>query len=86
MNKIQKTVACAALGFGAVFTLTGCGYDRNEVVEVEQESDENGKEYLEIEVHRSGGMDSEDTFEADVPINSGCEVGDIYNRDTKTCS
>ena len=83
MNKLQKTVAAGALALVGVFGLTGCGYAKYEVMEVEQDEGIDGP-VVELEVAREEGL-SPNTFEVHVKPDTNCEVGDIYNPKTKDC-
>lgn len=77
MNKVKVGIVAAL----AALTLTGC-YAKGEVMEVEVETNEHGQEYKEIEIARSEGAEP-DSYEKDVPADSGCDLGDIYPDCTK---
>lgn len=76
---IKRGVVAAVLAVGALFTLTACGYEVGEVVNVEVENGPNGTQFKELEVSEDGGMDTEEELvEVSVDITSGCDEGDIY--------
>ena len=89
MNKIQKTAATTALAVAGIFGLSGCAdYEVGQVLQVEEDMGENGP-VLELEVSSQKLTDTLDepaSYEVHVGTDSGCEVGDIYDRKSKTCS
>lgn len=71
MNKVKLGIVAVL----SALVLTGC-YAKGEILEVEVEQGEHG-EVKELEVAREEGPNP-DRFEADVPADSPCDVGDIY--------
>lgn len=86
-RKLKNTLVASVFAAGALLGLTGCAsYVEGEVVEVEDGMGPNGP-MLELEVSSGNyrGLGEVPTYEAHVPTDSGCEVGDIYNPRTETC-